>query len=206
MCEMLNPSSCKDGPNATRFIIFPFSDWFLDSSAVVVEKQNTSSTWYVSCCHQTTFSCWNTSAVWTERWTAQNFCYAYKVSICSLAEICSRCLVRLPSNNPPPPRSFFVASRRFCVKSRDNSFKGSIKTWTGREGCVAPKISIGHFRITFYLFFNASRGAHLFIWKLAFLHMQIKTNFHMKRWAPRLSLKQRPKVIRKWPIVITIKV
>ena len=59
---------------------------------------------------------------------------------------------------------------------------------------------IGHFRITFGLFFKASPGAHLFIWKLAFIHMQMKTNFHMKRWAPRFALKKRPKVIRKWPI------
>ena len=28
----------------------------------------------------------------------------------------------------------------------------------------------------------------------------MKTNFHMKRWAPGLALKKRPKVIRKWPI------
>ena len=26
----------------------------------------------------------------------------------------------------------------------------------------------------------------------------MKTNFHMKGWAPRLALKKRPKVIRKW--------
>ena len=30
--------------------------------------------------------------------------------------------------------------------------------------------------------------------------MQMKTTFHMKRWAPGLALKKRPKVIRKWPI------
>ena len=62
------------------------------------------------------------------------------------------------------------------------------------------QISIGHFQITFGLFFKASPGAHLFIWKLAFIHMQMKTNFRMERWAPRLALKKRPKVIRKWPI------
>ena len=59
---------------------------------------------------------------------------------------------------------------------------------------------IDHFRTTFGLFFKASLGAHPFIWKLVFIHMQMKTNFHMKRWAPGLALKKRPKVIRKWPI------
>ena len=59
---------------------------------------------------------------------------------------------------------------------------------------------IGHFRITFGLFFTASLGAHLFIWKLVFICMWMKANFHMKRWAPGLALKKRPKVIRKWPI------
>ena len=30
----------------------------------------------------------------------------------------------------------------------------------------------------------------------------MKTNFHMKGWAPRLALKKRPKVIRKWSIAV----
>ena len=60
--------------------------------------------------------------------------------------------------------------------------------------------SIGHFRITFGLFFKASLGAHLFIWKLVFICMWMKADFHVKRWAPRLALKKRRKVIRKWPI------
>ena len=58
---------------------------------------------------------------------------------------------------------------------------------------------IGHFRITFGLFFKASPGAHLFIWKLVFICMWMKTNFHMKGWAPGLALKKRPRV--KWPII-----
>ena len=37
------------------------------------------------------------------------------------------------------------------------------------------------------------------IWKLVFIHVQMKTNFHMKGWTPGLALKKRPKVIRKWP-------
>ena len=60
--------------------------------------------------------------------------------------------------------------------------------------------SVDHFRIT-GLFFKASPGAHPFIWKLILIHMQMKTNFHMKGWAPGLALKKRPKVIRKWPIL-----
>ena len=32
----------------------------------------------------------------------------------------------------------------------------------------------------------------------------MKTNFHMKRWAPGLALKKKPKVIRKWPILENI--
>ena len=42
-------------------------------------------------------------------------------------------------------------------------------------------------------------------------HMQIsfhshanKTNFHMKGWASGLALKMRPKIIRKWPIMLFI--
>ena len=59
---------------------------------------------------------------------------------------------------------------------------------------------IGHFQITFGLFFKASPGAHPFIWKLVFICMWMKTNFHMKGWAPGLAFKRRPKVIRQWPI------
>ena len=68
---------------------------------------------------------------------------------------------------------------------------------------VEPR-TVGHFRITFGLFFKASPGAHPFIWKLIFIHMQMKTNFYMKRWAPGLALKKRPKVIRKRSIVFLI--
>jgi len=35
---------------------------------------------------------------------------------------------------------------------------------------------------------------------VGFICMWMKTNFHMKGWAPRLALKTRPKVIRKWSI------
>ena len=59
---------------------------------------------------------------------------------------------------------------------------------------------VGHFRNTFGLFFKASPGAHLFIWKLVFICMWIKTNFPMKGWALALALKKRPKVFGKWSI------
>ena len=36
--------------------------------------------------------------------------------------------------------------------------------------------------------------------------MWMETNFHMKRWAPGLALKKRPKVIQKWPISMKKKV
>ena len=69
--------------------------------------------------------------------------------------------------------------------------------WQGR---IRLELWIGRFRITFCLFFKASLGADLFIWKLVFICIWMNANFHMKRWAPGLALKKRPKVIRKWPI------
>ena len=36
--------------------------------------------------------------------------------------------------------------------------------------------------------------------KMSLIHMWMKSHFHMKRWAPRLALRKRLKVIRKWPI------
>ena len=58
-------------------------------------------------------------------------------------------------------------------------------------------VVIGHFPITLGLFFKASPGAHPVIWKLVFIHMQMKTNFHTKEWAPGLGLKKMPKLIWK---------
>ena len=71
--------------------------------------------------------------------------------------------------------------------------------WSWKLPKLRPK-AIGHLRITVSLFFKASRCAHSFIWKLVFICTWMKTNFHMKGWAPGLALKKRPKVIRKWPI------
>ena len=67
---------------------------------------------------------------------------------------------------------------------------------------LAALDALGHLWITLGLFFNASPAAHLFIWKLVFIWMRIKTNFRMKGWAPGLVLKKRQKVIRKWPVYI----
>ena len=54
----------------------------------------------------------------------------------------------------------------------------------------------------FGTFEKRAPGAHRFAWKLVFICMWMKINFHMKRSAPGLALKKRPKVIRKWPIVL----
>ena len=45
-------------------------------------------------------------------------------------------------------------------------------TYSAKLGSFSQ--AIGHFRISFGLFFKASPGAHTFIWKLVFIHMQRK--------------------------------
>ena len=71
---------------------------------------------------------------------------------------------------------------------------GSQEPWSGTEtvslGIRAHQLywSIGHFRITFSLFFKASLGAHPFIWKWNLI--------------PSLALIERLKVIQKWPILL----
>ena len=55
---------------------------------------------------------------------------------------------------------------------------------------------------SFGIFEKQAPGAHPFIWKLVFIHMQMKINFHMKGWAPGLAMKKRLTVIRKWPILM----
>ena len=96
-------------------------------------------------------------------------------------------------------KMFWRAKRDFQTQSKwasDDDMK---------DICWEATKAIGHFRITFGLFFKASPGAHLFIGKLVFICMWMKTNFHMKGWAPGLALKKRPKVIRKWPIIRAFK-
>ena len=48
--------------------------------------------------------------------------------------------------------------------------------------------------------FQSESWCSSFHMKMCFICMWMKTNFHMKGWAPRLALKKRPKVIRKWSI------
>jgi len=59
---------------------------------------------------------------------------------------------------------------------------------------------MGHFLIIFGFFFGAGPGAHAFMWKLVFPHMQLKTDFRVKEWAPGLASGGGPQVVRKWPI------
>ena len=86
--------------------------------------------------------------------------------------------------------------------SKEKPHALATKEKIGPKSVCSPSLGalIGHFGIIFGLFFKASLGAHLFIWKLIFIWMWMKANFHMKRWAPGLALKKRPNVIRKWPI------
>ena len=60
---------------------------------------------------------------------------------------------------------------------------------------------IAHFRVTLSLSIKARPGAQPFICDFN-LHT-MKSHFHMKRWAPRLALRKRLKVIRKWSVIIT---
>ena len=64
--------------------------------------------------------------------------------------------------------------------------------------------TIGHFRISLNLFefLKAILGAHPFIWKWDFIHMQIN---HMNGCAPGLALMERIRWTRKWAIVNCIR-
>ena len=78
-------------------------------------------------------------------------------------------------------------SKCFCVENTPIQFLcydlRSIRKGTSERRGIGElcSIIIDHFRITFGLFFKASLGAHPFIGKLVLIHMQMKTNFHMKR-------------------------
>ena len=61
---------------------------------------------------------------------------------------------------------------------------------------------MGHFWIAFDLYFKVSPDAQPFTWKPVFIHAQMKINFHVHRRVPGLTLKKRPKVIRKWTIFV----
>ena len=70
----------------------------------------------------------------------------------------------------------------------------SYMRWLLSHVCSCHLRWIAHFRITFGLFFKASPDAHLFMWKLVLIHMQMKTNFQIKKWAPGLALKKRLRI------------
>ena len=59
---------------------------------------------------------------------------------------------------------------------------------------------IGHFRVPKTLTFKMRLGAQPFLVKKSFICMRMKNDFHNKRWAATLVLKQRPGWTRKWPI------
>ena len=61
----------------------------------------------------------------------------------------------------------------FAWKTREVRFNASGRVKT-------PAKPIGDFLITFGLFFKASAGAHPFIWKLVFIHIQVKMIFIWK--------------------------
>ena len=61
--------------------------------------------------------------------------------------------------------------------------------------------SIGHFRVRKTLTFKMRLArCTTFLVKMSFICMRMKNNFHIKDWAPKLVLKQRPGGTRKWPI------
>ena len=56
------------------------------------------------------------------------------------------------------------------------------------------------FRVHVSLLFKASLSAKSFLWKLVFIHMESRTNYHHKNFALKLALKRRQTWTRKWPI------
>ena len=50
---------------------------------------------------------------------------------------------------------------------------------------------IGHFRVRLSLHFKARLSAKSLLWKSVFIHIEIGTNYHNKRYALRLALKER---------------
>ena len=55
-------------------------------------------------------------------------------------------------------------------------------------------IVIGHFRV------HLSLSAKSLLWKLVFIHIEIRTIYHDKNFALRLALKERLRGTRIWPI------
>ena len=61
-------------------------------------------------------------------------------------------------------------------------------------------IPIGLFRVHLNLHFKSRLSAKSLLWKSAFIHIEIGTNYHNKNFALRLAFKERLKGTRKWPI------
>ena len=59
---------------------------------------------------------------------------------------------------------------------------------------------IGHFRVHLSLHFKARVSAKSLLWKSVFIHIEIRTNYHNKKFALRLALKERLRGTRKWPM------
>ena len=63
------------------------------------------------------------------------------------------------------------------------------------------QLSRSHFRVHLSLHFNARLSARSVLWKSVFIYIEIRTNYHNKDFALRLTLKERLRGTRKWPIV-----
>ena len=74
----------------------------------------------------------------------------------------------------------------------DSSFSSAYSTFPSASTTWRTHANhepIGHFRITFRLFFKEIPSAYSFIRKLAFIFMWMKNIFHWKGWALRLAFK-----------------
>ena len=61
-------------------------------------------------------------------------------------------------------------------------------------------LQLGHFRVHPSLHFKARLSAKSLLRKSVFIHVEIRTNYHNKNFALRLTLKERLRGTRKWPI------
>ena len=73
------------------------------------------------------------------------------------------------------------------LQARTNKPKFKTITEVSLKGFLQREHKLEYKQFHFMLFHSEN-----FNWRmqLAFIHMQMKTNFHMKRWAPRLALKE----------------
>ena len=69
---------------------------------------------------------------------------------------------------------------------------------------ITGQYRIGHFRVHLSLHFKVRLSAKSLLWKSAFIHIEIGTNYHNKTFALRLALKERLRGTRKWPITFRL--